>query len=121
MKGLLDEAGITLDNLDRVTPPEISGLVDGMTVTVVRVTQSEMVSDSYPLEKHWRRRVSDEDKVEEGDVLASLDADNQILAKNGGRVRIEDRTIIVSYEVKEEKYYEIPSNAHLAVDDGEIV
>ena len=88
---------------------------------VVRVTHSEMISDAYDLEKHWRRRVKDEDKVEEGDVLASLDADNQLLARNGGRVRIEDRTIIVSYEVKEERYYEIPSNARLAVDDGDMV
>ena len=88
---------------------------------VVRVTQSEMVSDSYDLEKHWRKRVKDEDKVEEGDILASLDADNQLLAKNGGRVRIEGRTIIVSYEVKDEKYYEIPSNARLAVEEGEKV
>ena len=88
---------------------------------VVRVTQSEMVSDSYDLEKHWRKRVKDEDKVEEGDVLASLDADNKILAKNSGRVRIEGRTIIVSYEVKEEKFYEIPSNARLAVDEGQMV
>jgi DNA-directed RNA polymerase subunit beta' len=88
---------------------------------VVRVTQSEMVSDSYDLEKHWRKRVKDEDKVEEGEVLASLDADNQLLARNGGRVRIEGRTIIVSYEVKDEKYYEIPSNARLVVKQGEKV
>ena len=88
---------------------------------VIRVTHTEMVSDTYELEKFWRRRVSDEDKVEKGDVIASLDADNQLIAKNGGRVRIEDRTIIVSYEVKDEKYYEIPSNARLAVEHGEMV
>ncbi|HDD55144.1 MAG TPA: DNA-directed RNA polymerase subunit beta' [Chloroflexi bacterium] len=88
---------------------------------VIRVSHSEMVSDSYELEKYWRRRVNDEDKVEKGDVIASLDADNKIIAQNGGRVRIEGRTIIVSYEVKDEKYYEIPSNARLAVEEGERV
>jgi DNA-directed RNA polymerase subunit beta' len=88
---------------------------------VVRVTHSEMVSDTYELEKHWRKRVKDKDKVEEGDVLASLDADNKLLAKNSGKVRIEDRTIIVSYEIKDEKFYEIPSNARLAVTQGEKV
>ena len=88
---------------------------------VVRVTHSEMVSDVYELEKHWRKRVKDEDKVEEGDILASLDADNQILARNKGRVRIEGRSIIVSYEIKDEKYYEIPSNARLAVNEGDMV
>ncbi|MEE8357234.1 MAG: DNA-directed RNA polymerase subunit beta' [Anaerolineales bacterium] len=88
---------------------------------VVRVTQSEMVSDIYELKKSWRKRVKDEDKVEEGDLLASLNADNQLKAKNAGRVRIEDRTIIVSYEVRDEKFYEIPSNSRLAVDEGEMV
>ena len=88
---------------------------------VVRVTQSEMVSDVYELQKSWRKRVKDEYEVEEGDLLASLDADNQLIATNAGRVRIENRTIIVSYEVKDEKFYEIPSNARLAVDEGEMV
>jgi len=88
---------------------------------VVRVTHSEMISDAYDLEKSWRKRVKDEDKVEEGDVIASLDADNKLLARNSGRVRIEKRTIIVSYEVKDEKYYDIPSNARLAVEDGDMV
>ena len=88
---------------------------------VIRVTHSEMVSDNYELEKFWRRRVNDEDKVEKGDVIASLDADNKIMANNEGRVRIENRTIIISYEVKDEKFYDIPSNARLAVEDGEKV
>ncbi|NQS91338.1 MAG: DNA-directed RNA polymerase subunit beta', partial [Chloroflexi bacterium] len=88
---------------------------------VVRVTQSEMVSDSYELEKSWRKRVKDEDEVEEGDVIASLNADNQLLARNDGRVRIEGRTIIISHEVKDEKYYDIPSNARLAVEEGQMV
>jgi DNA-directed RNA polymerase subunit beta' len=88
---------------------------------VVRVTHSEMVSDTYELEKHWRKRVKDKDEVEEGDVLASLDADNKLLAKNSGKVRIEGRSIIVSYEIKDERYYEIPSNARLAVEQGEKV
>ncbi len=88
---------------------------------VVRVTHSEMVSDSYELEKYWRRRVNDEDEVEAGDVIASLDADNQLEAKNAGRVRIEGRTIIISREMKDEKFYEIPSNARLAVEDGDMV
>jgi DNA-directed RNA polymerase subunit beta' len=88
---------------------------------VIRVTHTEMISDSYELEKYWRRRVGDEDTVEKGDVIASKDADNQLVANNGGRVRIEDRTIIISYEVKDERFYEIPSNARLAVDNGELV
>ena len=88
---------------------------------VVRVTHSEMISDAYELEKSWRKRVKDEDEVEEGDVIASLNADNQLLARNSGRVRIEGRTIIISYEVRDEKYYEIPSNARLAVEDGDMV
>jgi DNA-directed RNA polymerase subunit beta' len=88
---------------------------------VVRVIQTEMVSDRYDLEKYWRRRVKDKDVVEEGEVIASLNADNQLKAKNGGRIRLEDRSIFVSYEIKDEKYYEIPSNARLAVENGQMV
>jgi DNA-directed RNA polymerase subunit beta' len=88
---------------------------------VVRVTQSEMVSDFYEIPKGLRRKVKEEDKIEEGDVIAAL-KDEEVIAKNGGRVRYdEDRNVIVSYEVQDERVYEIPSNARLQVDDGEHV
>ena len=88
---------------------------------VVRVTHSEMASDNYEIPKGYRRRVKEEDVVEEGDILASKSEDEQVIAERGGRIRFEDRDVIVSYEVSDERYYEIPSNARLAVEDGERV
>jgi len=88
---------------------------------VVRVNHSEMASDSYEIPKKYKKKVKEEDEVEAGDVLAAKDEDNQLVAERDGRVRFEDGKIIVSYEVQDERYYEIPSNARLAVDDGDKV
>jgi DNA-directed RNA polymerase subunit beta' len=88
---------------------------------VVRVTHSEMASDTYEIPKGYRRRIKEEDVVEEGDILASKSEENQVIAERGGRIRFEDRDVIVSYEVSDERFYEIPSNARLAVEDGERV
>ncbi len=88
---------------------------------VVRVTHSEMVSDTYEIPEGWKVKVKEEDEVEEGDVIAASKKDGELQAENGGRVRIEDGDVIVSYEIHEEKVYEIPSNARLAVGDGDHV
>jgi DNA-directed RNA polymerase subunit beta' len=88
---------------------------------IVRVTNSEMVSDVYEIPKGWRRKVKEEDVVEEGDVLAGLKKEGEVIAENGGRVRYDGRDVVVSYEVSEEKVYQIPSNARISVDDGQKV
>ncbi len=91
-------------------------------VRIVYVTNAEMVSDSYKLEKGWRRVVKDEDEVAQGDVLAKhKDVEQPLLAENEGRVRVEGRTIIVSRELSDEEVYEIPSNARLIVKNGDHV
>lgn len=52
VRQLLNEAGITIGELDRVSPPETSALVDGLTVSVVRVTQTTfVVTQTIPFEK----------------------------------------------------------------------
>ncbi len=88
---------------------------------VVRVVHSEMASDSYEVPSKYKKKVKEEDQVEQGDILAAQDEDNQLIAERDGRVRFEDGKVIVSYEVHDERYYEIPSNARLAVVDGEAV
>lgn len=87
---------------------------------VVRISHSEMVGDVYPIPEDWEFQVKEEDQVEEGDVIAALE-EEEILAENNGRVRFEDDDVIVSYEVNEERVYEIPSNARLSVNDGDHV
>ncbi len=52
VRALLQSAGVTIGELDRVSPPEVSALVDGATVTVIRVTQSTfVVTQTLPFEK----------------------------------------------------------------------
>ncbi|MEN8173252.1 MAG: DNA-directed RNA polymerase subunit beta', partial [Chloroflexota bacterium] len=91
-------------------------------VRVVYVTNAEMVSDTYQLEKGWRRAVKEEAEVAKGDVLANnKEIEQPLVAENEGRVRVEGRKIIVSRELRDEEVYEIPSNARLVVKDGEHV
>ncbi|MBS1250698.1 MAG: DNA-directed RNA polymerase subunit beta' [Chloroflexi bacterium] len=94
---------------------------------IVRVENNEMVSDSYSIPDGWTIEVEEEDIVEKDAIIASHEDEDEdegegaILAKNGGRVRFEDDKVIVSYEVNEEKVYQIPSNAHLSVEEGDKV
>jgi DNA-directed RNA polymerase subunit beta' len=93
---------------------------------VVRVEHSEMIAEEYDLPSGWTIMVEDESEVKEGGVLASLD-DATILSQNAGRVRIESSKdgendkVVVSYEVRQEEDYEIPSNARLLIKSGETV
>ena len=88
---------------------------------IVRIEKSEMASDVYTIPDGWKIEVEEEDKIEEEAVIASHEDEEDILASNGGRVRFENGNVIISYEVHEEKVYEIPSNAHLSVEDGDLV
>jgi DNA-directed RNA polymerase subunit beta' len=99
---------------------------------IAKVEHSEMISDEYELPKGWEIAVEDAGEVGEGDVLASMgegDEKATITAHNSGRARIEpsadgsDETskVIVSYELRQEAEYDIPSNARLQVKDGEHV
>ena len=88
---------------------------------IVRVENSELVSDKYTLEEGWNICVADEEHVEMGDpILASNDdPNNTVGAAHAGQVRIEDDTVIVTYEVHSSEEYNIPTNARLMVKDGD--
>jgi DNA-directed RNA polymerase subunit beta' len=88
---------------------------------VVRVEHSEMVSDKYEIAEGWEIKVNEEDEVSKGDVLLSQGEENEVVAQHAGRVRIEDEHVIVSYEIRDEEEYEIPSNTRLLVQDGDEV
>ncbi|MGD8752669.1 MAG: DNA-directed RNA polymerase subunit beta', partial [Anaerolineales bacterium] len=88
---------------------------------VVRVEHSEMLSEEYDIPKGYEISVEDGDEVKEGNVLASLNDDATIVSESSGKARIEDDKVIVSHEVRDEAEYEIPSNARLAIIDGDHV
>jgi DNA-directed RNA polymerase subunit beta' len=87
---------------------------------VVRVEHSEIVSDEYDVPEGWIISVSDEGEVKIGDPIA-VQGEAVITAQHSGRVRLEGRKVIVSYEQKEAEEYEIPSTARLLIRDGEHV
>ncbi len=86
----------------------------------VRIDHSEMVSDAYDVPAKWKIQVEDEANINASDVIASQDEAN-ITAQHTGRVRIEGRRVIVSYEQRESEEYEIPTTARLLVKDGDHV
>ena len=87
---------------------------------VVRVEDSEMVSDVYDIPEEWTMAVEDAGKVESGDVIGYL-GEATVIAHHSGRVRIEDRKVNVSYEQSETEDYDIPSTSRLVIKDGDHV
>jgi DNA-directed RNA polymerase subunit beta' len=84
---------------------------------IVRVEHSEMVSDAFDVPASWTIAATDESQVEVGDVIAYQEAAT-ITAEHSGRVRVEKRQVIVSYEQRESEDYEIPSTARILIKDG---
>jgi DNA-directed RNA polymerase subunit beta' len=87
---------------------------------VVRVENSELVSDTYDVPEEWTIDAKDGTRVEVGDQLAHL-GEAALATQHTGQVRIESRKVIVAYEQKESEEYEIPSTSRLIVKDGERV
>jgi len=87
---------------------------------LIRVEQSEMIHDEYDAPEEWTITAKEEDEVKAGDVLATL-GEATVTAAHNGRVRIEARKIIVSYEQREETEYEIPTTSRLLVKEGDHV
>jgi len=88
---------------------------------VVHVEHSEMVGNEYNIPEEWTIAAEDGSEVSQNDVLAFLGEEATIIAEHAGRVRLEGRNVIVSYEDRQEKEYEIPSTARLIVRDGDLV
>jgi DNA-directed RNA polymerase subunit beta' len=87
---------------------------------VVRVENSELVSDAYDVPEEWTIDAKDATRVEVGDQLAHL-GEAALATQHTGQVRIESRKVIVAYEQKESEEYEIPSTSRLIVKDGDKV
>jgi DNA-directed RNA polymerase subunit beta' len=87
---------------------------------VVRVEQSEMMSDEYVLPEGSEVAVRDEDAIAAGAKIATQ-GDATITAERAGRVRVEDGKVIVSYEKKETEEYEIPPASRLIVKEGDVI
>ncbi len=87
---------------------------------VLKVASSEMRHDEYEIPGNWAILVEDGDEVESKDKLAKR-GEQTLLAENGGKVERDGNKIIVHWEFRQEKEYEIESAARLRVTDGDVV
>jgi DNA-directed RNA polymerase subunit beta' len=86
----------------------------------LRVVNSEVFRDEYDV-SGWKILVEDGDEIADGTPIASWRGEKEKVAKKGGRVLREGRTVTVIRERREEREYEVPSAARLTVEDGEWV
>ena len=87
-------------------------------IRILKVEHAEMVSDAYDIDPDWQIIVSDEGEVKAGEAIARL-GDASIPVQAGGRVRVEGRKVIVSYELREVAEYEIPTTMLVLVREGD--
>jgi DNA-directed RNA polymerase subunit beta' len=88
----------------------------------IQIEHTEMVHDEYNVPEDWKYIAKDEAIVKPGDILATKEKAT-ITAQHGGKVAVEKKkhAILVSYEQREEKTYDIPTTARLLVKDGDHV
>jgi len=89
-------------------------------VNRVKIEHSELISDEYAIPEKWDILVKDEDKVDEGQIIAKLD-ETEINAQNAGRVRLDGNKVIVSYDQIEIEEFNIPENLRLIVNNNDKV
>ena len=85
VRELLEEAGITASDSDEVDPPPFTPLTDGLTVTIVRVTESiEVIPQSLPFD---RKIVRSE----------TMDADDPPRILQAGKAGLQEVTVRIVY------------------------
>jgi len=94
------------------TPDNLDGL------RTIRVIDSKLIQDEYHVPGNWSLRVEDGTEIEAGTLIAKR-GDSTIEASHAGRVRIEEKMVIVSYDETAEESYDIPASARLLVKEGD--
>ena len=88
--GTLDEASVSLGPLDRVTPPEITAIFDGMMITVTRVVQhTELITSTIP----YQREIVRDATVPEG-VSRLLQSGREGIRARQYQVTVEDGKVV---------------------------
>ena len=98
VRELLSEASVLLGDLDRVSPPEITALINEMTITVIRVVQSsEVVTQTVP----FSRQVVRDAEVPEGETRLLQSGQSGALARHY-RITFEDSVEAERVLIREE-------------------
>jgi DNA-directed RNA polymerase subunit beta' len=87
----------------------------------MKVVDSQIARDDYDIPGNWSVKVEDGDQVTAGQLIAKR-GEEETVAKRAGRVVIrKNKPLIVAYEVRDEREYEVPAAARLLVEDGQKV
>ena len=81
-------------------------------VRIATVIDETMESEVHVLKEGWECQVEDRQEVKARDTLAS-DGEDTILAGMPGIIHLEEETIFVRNELREENDYELPANSRL--------
>jgi len=92
----------------------------------LRVSSTERYSDEYPLPARWKARVTSDQWVDVGEVLAAPPVSKRakalevppIIARVAGTVSVEKDQVSISYEEKEERVYTLSAASRLRVEPG---
>jgi len=86
----------------------------------VMVSYAELQQDEYAVPGNWSLKIEDGGEIEEGDIIATR-GKAEIIAEHAGRIRIEDKKVIVAYDLSDEREYDIPASARMIIKEGEKV
>jgi DNA-directed RNA polymerase subunit beta' len=84
---------------------------------VLRIVNSQLIQDEYPIPGNWSVKVEDGVEVQAGDVIATR-GESQVIVSHAGRLRLEEKKAVVGYDQVDEFEVEIPASARLLVKDG---
>jgi DNA-directed RNA polymerase subunit beta' len=101
----------------------------------IKIVNSQMLTDEYPLPADWQIMVDHGQSVESGTILASevpgpakktpgdeiTPANPPISANKGGKVVIGEGKLYIQYEEKEEREYPLSAAAQLRIKNGDKV
>ena len=91
-------------------------------VQLLTITETEIITDSYPLPDGWQLAVEPGDQVKRGGKLAVSDADGEeLVAEHAGVVDVAGTEVLVRHDERREEEYVVPAGARLLVSDGDSV
>jgi DNA-directed RNA polymerase subunit beta' len=87
----------------------------------IKIVYSQEARDDYEVPGNWALKVEDGQSVKEGELIASR-GDQEMIARHAGKVQMrKNKPLVVIYEIRDEREYEVPSAARLTIPDGEAV
>ncbi len=83
------------------------------------ISDSEIEKFEHEVKRGWKTLVDDGQKVEQGDPIASWRDEKFVEAEKSGRIVLDDRTITIVHEKRDEREYDVPTSGRLLVEEGQ--